>query len=175
MFARLCLTAVPLLSLSIASFANALCIATRFEEDISRAHLIVVGDVIHAECARLPNTVVTRYKFAHLHYIKGSGPGDTLTLTEEGGRFGNMMIYSEHEIDFRIGSRYIVFAQRGYWSFPDEYGPMLCGRTVFGVWPDSGSVDPSVHFSGKSIGKTEDQFVRELATRIMQSDSTHAR
>jgi len=125
---------------------TALCTGSSFEQQVSWAQIIFVGTVTSAEAVSLPNTIVTRFWFSMVRYVKGGGPADSLLLVEEGGADGQYRIVVEDGISFRIGARYVVFATKGYGPAPDQYGALPCGYGhPFGIWPDSGSTDPVVH------------------------------
>ena len=129
----------------LARSVTALCTATSFEDHVSRAQIIFVGNVANVDVVSLPNTIVTRYRFDAVRYLKGQGPADSLLLVQEGGSDGRYRIITEHEISFRMGARYVVFATKGYGPTPDQYGAMPCGTGPLGIWPDSGSAKPVVH------------------------------
>jgi hypothetical protein len=130
----------------LARSASSLCLSTSFEDQVGWAQIIFAGTVTSAEAVSLPTTIVTQFWFGNVRYVKGGGQTDSLLLAEEGGSDGQYRITVEDGITFRIGSRYVVFATKGYGPAPDQYGAMPCGTGhPFGVWPDSGATNPVVH------------------------------
>jgi hypothetical protein len=127
------------------------CMHSSFEEQIERARLIFVGTVESDTCVWVPCTpggtdtctIVTKYRFDRVTYLKGHGPPDSLVLMQEGGVIGNDGIYSSGEVRFVAGSRYIVLA--GHHRFPGHYTASPCWMAPFGIWPDSGRADAVVH------------------------------
>lgn len=106
----------------------ALCIGASLEQYIDWADLIFVGTVQDATPMRLPQTIMTRYRFQRIRYVKGTGSPDTLSLVQEGGEVGTMGIGVEDEPSFEIGKRYVILAKHGTdprYPFP-HYKAMSC-------------------------------------------------
>jgi len=129
----------------------ALCAGTTFEWQIQHTKLIFAGTVTKAEAVEVPGSIVTRYRFDEVRYVKGSGPADSMILVEDGGCHGRDCVYFSEGVSFQVGTRYVVFADSGSWSRTRDYGSMLCGTGhPFTIRADSGSTTPVVHFSGRA-------------------------
>jgi len=126
-----------------ADSASASCAEFPFEEQIRTADIIFVGTLHRLESAWTAKhtTIITRYEFSQVRYIKGAGPRADLILVQEGGRVGNEELITSEGVGFREGRRYVVFAYIGM----GYHVPQVCGWSPFGIWPDSGSATPVVH------------------------------
>ncbi len=130
-----------------------MCMGSSFEQQIGWAQIIFVGTVTNVDVVSLPNTIVTRYRFDDVRYLKGQGPPDSLLLVQEGGCDGRYLITVDEGVSFRSGGRYVVLATKGYPPSSGDYQAMPCGNGhPFGIWPDSGSASPVVHLGlGNSL------------------------
>lgn len=152
-----------------ADSASASCAVFPFEDQIRSANIIFVGTVHRLESAWTAKytTIVTRYQFSQVRYIKGASPRADLILVQEGGRVGNEGITSSIEIEFREGRRYVVFANIGM----GYHVPQVCGWSPFGIWPDSGSATPVVHLgNGGPILTLQMRHVVALRDRSWETD-----
>jgi len=144
MRACICAAFVALAIVTVgAGSAAASCADFPFENQIRSADIIFVGTLYSLGSAWTPKhtTIVTRFQFSQVRYIKGASPSTDLTLVQEGGRVGNEEILSSIGVEFREGRRYVVFANTGM----GYHVPQPCGWSPFGIWPDSGSEVPVVH------------------------------
>ncbi|PYQ09503.1 MAG: hypothetical protein DMH00_12945 [Acidobacteria bacterium] len=138
-------TSIAIASLLVGTLF-ACCISSPFEQQIRWAKVIFAGTLRSAQPVRLPGTIVTRYRFEDVRYVKGQGPPDSLVLVQVGGSDGMMEVISSIGVSFQVGTRYVVFADRGYGPLPSQYSPMSCGTGhPFAIRADSGSTIPVVH------------------------------
>lgn len=152
-----------------AGSASASCVEFPFEDQVRSADIIFVGSAYSLESAWTANhsTIVTRYQFRQVRYIKGARPRANLTLVQEGGRVGNQEIISSIGIAFREGRRYVVFADTGM----GHHVPQVCGWSPFGIWPDSGSATPVVHLGdGGPLLALQMRHVVALRDRSWETD-----
>jgi hypothetical protein len=152
-----------------AEFALGLCAEFPFEDQVRSANLIFVGTLRVADATWTADhkTIVTRYQFGQIRYVKGSGPEEELLLMQAGGRVGNTEIIPSLRVTFQEGSRYVVFAsiEKG------SYVPQACGWSPFGVWTDSGSATPIVHLgNGGPILSLGMRHVIALRNRSWETD-----
>jgi hypothetical protein len=142
---------VAIASLLVETLA-ACCMSTTFEDQVGRAKLIFVGTVTSATPARIPSRgVITRYRFDDVRYLKGNGPADSLVLAQDGGCFDGMCMVVSVGISFNVGTRYVVFADSGYWGRPTEYSSMVCGTGhPFAIRVQPGFPEPVVCAGGVS-------------------------
>lgn len=72
--------------------------------------------------------VVTRVTFAELDQVKTRVARRTLTLSIRGGRRGNVSSWIEGLPQFKVGTRYVVFADSDTGSMANSYSP------INGLW-----------------------------------------
>jgi hypothetical protein len=145
------IVSVVSMTLGMESATALTCMSSSFEEQIARARLIFVGTVESDTCVWVPCspggtdtcTIVTKYRFDRVTYLKGHVPPDSLVMVQRGGIIGNDGIVSSGEVHFAAGSRYIVLA--GPHEFPGHYTASPCWMAPFGIWPDSGRAEAVVH------------------------------
>jgi hypothetical protein len=127
------------------------CLPSSFQDQIRSARIIFVGTVSRVQPVRLPNTVVTRYRFDRVRYLKGEGPVDSLILVQRGGRYGDLWISASDEASYRDSVRYVVFATTGDAPLAGEYTTVGCGIHPFGIWTDSESARSVVHTNSGAV------------------------
>ncbi len=74
---------------------------------------VFVGRVIHAESEFVDDgrLILTRYRFA-LRDGYGGSSGSTVEIVEYGGTVGDVTLTLSHGVEYRVGSTYLVFAER---------------------------------------------------------------
>ena len=145
-----------LFALAPASRLSASCIMTSVEEQISGAPLIFVGTLADQRAIRTAQSMMTRYRFENVGYIKGQGSPDSLILYQDGGRIGNIKVDFAERIVFRVGVRYIVLADSEY---SGERRPQYCGIGPFAVQSDSAGHSVIIDESGAVIAVFDGQHV----------------
>ena len=164
------------------------CIYTPFEQQVEWAKLIFVGTAVNDTSVWVPCpggtdtcTIVTKYRFDQVTYLRGQGPADSLVLVQMGGTVGNDMIMVSGEVEFELGSRYVVLARRSERVF-DSYSASPCGLGPFGIWPDSSSAGAVVHlgrnplvaFDGTHlVGLHSQQWTPDLG--VWETDASRTR
>jgi len=150
------------------------CGSSPFEDQVRRAQLIFAGTVTQAVCERIPGTIITRYRFDNVRYVKGSGPADSLVLVEAGGIVDGVRMHSTGSTSYRVGTRYVVFATRFY-RLPREYTTSSCGTGhPFGIWPDSGSQTAVVHSGANAVVAFDDRHLVRLGTHPWRAGASSA-
>jgi hypothetical protein len=122
--------------------ADSLCALSSLEQQIIWADIIFVGTVDDVVCLRVPGSIVTRYRFRDVRYIKGIGPSDSLILVQDGGGYEGQIISVEHEPSFVAGKRYILPANRKHGLAPIFRAPGC--SFAFNVERDSTGAAPVV-------------------------------
>jgi hypothetical protein len=135
---------------------SASCTITSVEEQISGAKLIFVGTLVDERALWTPQSIVTRYRFENVGYVKGQGSPDSLILYQDGGRVGNTRIDFADRITFRVGVRYIVLADSEY---SGERRPQYCAIGPFAVQSDSAGHSVIIDESGAAIAVFDGQHV----------------
>lgn len=128
-----------------------LCSLASLKELVEQADLIFVGTATRIESLSILHTMVTRYRFDRVKYIKGSGPVDSLILIQEGGTDGRFEIAVEHEASFSDSCRYVVFAGRGHHKLPPHFRAQSCSVTEL-VWSPRNGVPDSLFDVGRLLG-----------------------
>src|SRR5580765_6017098 len=100
-----CYAEILLLTVSCPGRSDALCANGPFEGDVQWAEVIFAGTLDRSDPAPGPGSLITLYHFSRIHYIKGSGSKKEFVLAQ---RFG-----VEDAQDFRVGRRYVVYADKG--------------------------------------------------------------
>jgi len=134
-----------------------------FEEQLRLSHLIFVGTVDKEEyVSRSGVRIIKRYHFDQVRYLKGEGPPE-LTLSQTPN--------TEDEPGFRKGIRYVVFADQGIGEgFERYYRANGCMWAPFGIWADSGSADPVVHWGDRGpLVAARDRFLARVIPRDWES------
>lgn len=127
---------------------TALCSSSTLDEGIHAADIIFAGTVRRCESFRDGGTIRTRYYFGSVRYVKGARPDSTLTLTQDGGSLGSMVIEVEEEVHFVVGMRYVVLSR----EWEGRLSAMSCVPwNPLVIWADSGSSDPIVHAGSLSV------------------------
>jgi len=81
----LCIVVVSTTIVAYPPSLLSLCAGLSFEQQIQNAELIFAGTLRSAEAVRHSHTIVTRYRFDHVRYVKGRASVDSLVLIQDGG------------------------------------------------------------------------------------------
>jgi hypothetical protein len=159
---------VTMVSLLWASLARSECGWSSLETQIGQARIIFAGTARSASLTRAWGIESTRFRFEDIRYAKGSGPPDSVILVQLGG--GGTIV--EHQLSFRIGTRYLVLAAGGWDEHQGILSAMACGEGhPFGIWPDSGGILPVVHaYGGYPLVAFDTHHAVALRTRPWSSD-----
>jgi hypothetical protein len=122
--------------------AFALCSPEPLKKQIRQAAVIFAGTVDTFGIWRSSRSIGTRYRFREIGYIKGVGSRDSLILIQGGGPATT--VWSEDEVQFEQGRRYIVLATASRESTGIYHAPP-CGFGPFDVVSDTSSSLPVIH------------------------------
>jgi hypothetical protein len=162
-----CGPAIVLLSLVKVVALSAVCGEVPFEEQVRGADVIFAGTLDRTEPVWPPGGgIIRKYRFSHVRYVKGARPESDLILTEESGRLGTS---ENHVIDLWVGKRYVILANKGR---SGDLMPQICGWSPFGIWAESSSGSPVVHFENAApILAVRDRYL--LVLRSESWEVTH--
>jgi len=141
-----CFAVVVLLSLPGRGLAECVSTSAPFEDDIRWVDIIFAGTLDRSDVVRVHGSIVTRYHFSHVRYVKGAGSKDEFVLSQVGGRLGNEEMISEYGVTCLVGRRYVAYAHKGEAGDPTRYYALSsCGTSLFGIWAETPSDSPAVH------------------------------
>jgi hypothetical protein len=165
--------AILLLLLSGPGQGLAECVSNNapFEDDIRWADIIFAGTLDRSDVVRVHGSIVTRYHFSHVRYVKGTGPKADFVLSQVGGSLGSEETISEDGLTFLVGRRYVAYAHKG--DGPDlagYYALYACGVNLFGIWAETPSDSPAVHVgNGQPLLALGDRYLLLLRPQTWEA------